>query len=411
MQAKRTEDQIVNAVKGCILGGAAGDALGYAIEFWGESQIFSVYGKDGIQAYELDPRSGKALISDDTQMSMFTANAVLINQYLGHKNQEMAPVAKVFMQAYFDWLRTQEGTIEEASALPKGYRDTWQERCISWIAEVSELYSMRAPGNTCLSSLRRKKQIVDLLWQNEEADFTLLDDETLNEYHSLLLDPLRHHINESRGCGGIMRVAPFSVAFPGGDIDAMDEKAGEIAAITHGESLGYMPAAVLNHILNRIVYPEAEMSLEEIIAEAQESMRKVFHDEPILWKLNELIDLAVELSANDRPDLENIHVLGEGWTGEEALVIALYCSLRYRDDFSKAIIAAVNHRGDSDSTGAIAGNIVGALVGFDRMDERWIKDLELKDVLLELAEDLGRHEYEKKDEAGNLVWERKYYRQ
>ena len=207
-----------------------------------------------------------------------------------------------------------------------------------------------------------------------------------------------------------MRVAPFSVAFPGGDIDAMDEKAGEIAAITHGESLGYMPAAVLNHILNRIVYPEAEMSLEEIIAESQESMRKVFHDEPNLWKLNELIDLAVELSANDRPDLENIHVLGEGWTGEEALVIALYCSLRYRDDFSKAIIAAVNHRGDSDSTGAIAGNIVGALVGFDRMDERWIKDLELKDVLLELAEDLGRHEYEKKDEAGNLVWERKYYR-
>ncbi|MBR5057195.1 MAG: ADP-ribosylglycohydrolase family protein, partial [Clostridiales bacterium] len=64
------------------------------------------------------------------------------------------------------------------------------------------------------------------------------------------------------------------------------------------------------------------------------------------------------------------------------------CALRHSDDFSSAIIAAVNHSGDSDSTGSITGNIVGALLGYDAIDEKWKKDLELKDTILEIADDL-----------------------
>ena len=59
-------------IRGCIVGGAAGDALGYAIEFKDEDEIFSRYGEAGITAYEPD-KNGKALISDDTQMALFTA--------------------------------------------------------------------------------------------------------------------------------------------------------------------------------------------------------------------------------------------------------------------------------------------------------------------------------------------------
>ena len=53
---------------------------------------------------------------------------------------------------------------------------------------------------------------------------------------------------------------------------------------------------------------------------------------------------------------------------EETLAIAIYCSLKYQNDFSKGIIAAVNHSGDSDSTGAVTGNILGALLGFDAIE-------------------------------------------
>lgn len=73
---------------------------------------------------------------------------------------------------------------------------------------------------------------------------------------------------------------------------------------------------------------------------------------------------------------------------EEAFAVALYCSLRYQDDFSKAIIAAVNHDGDSDSTGAITGNIVGAAVGYRRIDNKWKEKLEFHQLLLTLADDL-----------------------
>lgn len=59
--------------------------------------------------------------------------------------------------------------------------------------------------------------------------------------------------------------------------------------------------------------------------------------------------------------------LGVGWVGEEALAISVYCALKYQDDFKEAVIAAVNRNGDSDSTGAITGNILGAYLGLSRI--------------------------------------------
>ena len=96
----------------------------------------------------------------------------------------------------------------------------------------------------------------------------------------------------------------------------------------------------------------------------------------------------MQLYQNSKSDLDNIHQPGEGWVGDEALCIAIYCALRYQLDFSSGIIAAVNHKGDSDSTGAITGNILGAWLGFDAIDDCWKKDLELYDVILEMADDL-----------------------
>lgn len=46
------------------------------------------------------------------------------------------------------------------------------------------------------------------------------------------------------------------------------------------------------------------------------------------------------------------------------------------------------HKGDSDSTGAVTGNILGAQLGYNVIDEKWKKNLELHDVILEMADDL-----------------------
>jgi hypothetical protein len=62
---------------GCILGGALGDALGYAVEFDNMEVITARFGQNGIRSPQLDPITGKALISDDTQMSVFTIDGIL----------------------------------------------------------------------------------------------------------------------------------------------------------------------------------------------------------------------------------------------------------------------------------------------------------------------------------------------
>lgn len=98
--------------------------------------------------------------------------------------------------------------------------------------------------------------------------------------------------------------------------------------------------------------------------------------------------VAIDLSANDHSDLQNIGALGGGWVGEEALAIALYCAIRHFDNFEEAMIAAVNHGGDSDSTGAVTGNILGAGIGYDAIPQFFKDDLELHDVILHMADDL-----------------------
>ena len=76
------------------------------------------------------------------------------------------------------------------------------------------------------------------------------------------------------------------------------------------------------------------------------------------------------------------------WVGEEALAIAIYCALVAGDDFDFGVRLAVNHGGDSDSTGAIAGNILGALLGRRSISDKWLEKLELRDAIEQVATDL-----------------------
>ena len=348
----------LDRIRGSLIGGAAGDALGYAVEFSGESSIFAKYGPGGIRAYDPDRISGKALISDDTQMTLFTANGILFGDTRAALRGIGGQPSMYMLHAYKDWLRTQEMTFEQAQ------RERAHNHIISWLSDVPELYNRRAPGSTCLSALAARREDTNI-------------------------DYISHPLNPSKGCGGVMRVAPMGLKYyPFADIKTIDKEGAELAAITHGHSLGYMPAAVLTHIIHRCVYSGEPMTLAEIIEEARDTAAEVFTGDSHLNELTDRINLALELYQNSESDLDNIHQLGEGWVGDEALCIAIYCALRYQLDFSSGIIAAVNHKGDSDSTGAITGNILGAWLGFDAIDDCWKKDLELYDVILEMADDL-----------------------
>ena len=191
-----------------------------------------------------------------------------------------------------------------------------------------------------------------------------------------------------------MRVAPVGLYYPYRNYDyrlKIDRLGAEAAAITHGHPLGYIPAAMMTHIINIGVYGGCAYgeTLLDAVLESMAAMRELFPEQTeALDRMDELVNRAITLSMADGADEKNIVSLGMGWVAEEVLAIALYCCLRYPNNFSKAVIAAVNHGGDSDSTGAITGNILGAWLGYSVIEEKWLFLLEMKSTILGLADDL-----------------------
>ena len=338
---------------GCLLGGAVGDALGAAIEFDSIGAIRKQYGENGIENYA--PCYGrKGAITDDTQMTLFTAEGLLRAWY--RKKQGAMPVSYDVMlyHAYLRWLATQE---------TKSANVDFQAAQNGWLLTIQELHSRRAPGNTCLSALQSAK-----------------------------MGTPEKPINNSKGCGGVMRAAPVGL-FAARYMQSADQEGREwnkvfdlgckAAAITHGHPSGYLPAGCLAAIIYGII---SGFTIEEAVHKTLTVLTTAKGYEETL----DAIKLALNLwkKKTVQPDPSTIEKMGGGWVGEEALAISLYCALAADGDFTRGIRLAVNHTGDSDSTGSITGNILGALQGRAAIPLPWLEDLELKAVIEEIAGDL-----------------------
>ena len=337
------------------------------MEFLREEQIFSKYGENGITEYSL--RNGKAEISDDTQMTLFTANGLLLGTTRGMTRGIMGSYESYIQIMYKCWYRIQT----ESYPIDEDY-------LYSWLLNVPELFSRRAPGMTCLSAI-----------ENGAEGST------------------REPINKSKGCGGVMRVAPIGLYFCDKSIsyEKSDMIGAEAAALTHGHDLGYIPAAALVHIIRCIV--ENEATIDDAVNEAVDSMQALFPNAKHIAEFTAIMKKAVMLAKTGNNDIAAIHQLGEGWVAEETLAIAVYCALKYQNDFDTALRVSVNHNGDSDSTGAVTGNILGAFLGYDKIPQKYKDNLELRDLILEIADDLCNDC--KISEYGSYrdeVWESKY---
>ena len=364
----------IDRFKGCLLGGAVGDALGYAVEFQDLDQIRKQYGPEGITSYDLNNKDHKALISDDTQMTLFTATALLFGETRGRLRGIGEGSAGYFRLAYRDWLRTQ---IEDYPIGSEVVRTSWLINC-------PELYASREPGRTCISSL-------------------------LHDACGIVEEPA----NNSKGCGGIMRTAPIGIYYIDKDyytVEDADRIAAGAAAVTHGHELGYIPAAALAHIIYLLASGQ-ETELLPAVRDAMESMRKLFPEAVHMNEFHDVMEKAIALAQEDLPDADAIHQIGGGWVAEETLAVAVYCALKYPQDFERAIIASVNHNGDSDSTGAVTGNILGAKLGAGAIPDCFLCDLELRDIIEEIAEDLYQDcQFDDEWDDIDPVWESKYIR-
>jgi ADP-ribosylglycohydrolase len=189
---------------------------------------------------------------------------------------------------------------------------------------------------------------------------------------------MKEKINDSKGCGGVMRTAPVGLAFPS---DRAFQKGAGYAAITHGHPSGYLPAGFLSAMISYII--EGKTLTEAIDLCIGQLIKYNGYSETL-----KKIELVRKLSISQKSVEESIHAIGEGWVGEEALAISLYCSLKFSDNFERGTLAAVNHSGDSDSTGSITGAILGTLLGVESIPRPWIQKVEDSSRITKIAHDM-----------------------
>ncbi|MCL6580820.1 MAG: ADP-ribosylglycohydrolase family protein [Firmicutes bacterium] len=333
-------DRHLDRYRGCLLGTAVGDALGAPTESLRWPDIVHIYGPEGV--HELEPWRGFAAgsFTDDTQMTLATARGLLAaaESVLAGDHEE---AASAVYEEYLDWLRLQ-----------------------------ADPFHRRGPGNTCLTALLSGR-----------------------------MGTPAHPLNLSKGCGGVMRVAPVGLALPGRPDEAFALGVAT-AAITHGHPCGYNSAGCAAAIVARLLVGQrldeaVEVELErpalddetrDICRKAVELARAGAGPDRVLARSEGLNGGCVGAG---RPDWAP---LGEGWVGEEALAIALYCALAFAGEpggpeaaFEAAVRAAANHSGDTDSTAAVTGAILGTALGETAIPRRWAEAVQARDEILALA--------------------------
>jgi ADP-ribosylglycohydrolase len=177
-----------------------------------------------------------------------------------------------------------------------------------------------------------------------------------------------------------------------------------LAALTHGHPTGALTGGVLAVLILALT---DGASLSEALA----ASKSILCAEPGHEETLRAIEIAESLAASGDAHEVAIAQLGQGWVAEEALAISIYCALVARN-FKHGVMLAVNHDGDSDSTGSITGNLLGAMLGVKAIPSGWLEPLELREVITTVAEDLYAFkdwdigEYSENTEMNQRVWQK-----
>jgi ADP-ribosylglycohydrolase len=320
-------------ISGCLLAGAVGDALGNPVEFLSWPEIRDRFGQAGVTR-----PARPAEFTDDTQLTLFTVEGLIRARVRGRSKGICHPPS-VVRHAYLRWLHTQGVPQAGADPSDRGEPD-------GWLVRQQILGRRMAPGNTCLSALASGGK-------------------------GTLAEP----VNDSKGCGAVMRAAPVGF-FAESAAQAWAESC-DIAAITHGHPDGIHPAGVLAVVVRLLADGR---DLADAIGAATAFA-------PAASSTRRLLATATGLATAGLPDpLTLTERLGPGWVGDEALAVAVCCVLAAPTP-AAALLAAVNHSGDSDSTGSIAGNLLGAAFGTVAIPPGWLDMLDGRELVEQVAAD------------------------
>ncbi len=330
-------------IRGCLAVGAVGDALGAVVEFDALDEIRGRFGSLGVT----EPGMG-ARFTDDTQMTLFTVEGLIRASVRGRCRGVCHPPAVVW-RAYQRWLWTQGVAWEEVV----GSDVEFFPEPTGWLAYDRRLHRREAPGATCLAAVGGRR-----------------------------MGTRGEPVNDSKGCGGVMRAAPAGFLADRLGLDGVYELGCDLAALTHGHPGGWQPAGVLAAMV-------ASLLDGSTVVEAARCALALTS-----LALRSRLEVAVSLAEAGVVCPETIEAeLGAGWVGDEALAVAVACAAGF-DDPLEALRASVNHSGDSDSTGSICGQLLGAAHGPEAVPEAWLArvdamalvEIVAADVVLELTD-------------------------
>ena len=314
-----------------LLAGALGDSMGADVEFNGLELIRRKH-PTGITSLAkiMAPEN---FFTDDTQMTLFTAEG-LISSNIERALSGRPLINKFMHHAMLRWYATQAGVLRIKTDLTTG------------IIQDNSLWFTASPGMTCKRALRESRIL------GQTAD------------------------NDSKGCGTIMRVAPLAFGLSREDIR---EAAISTSALTHGHRLGQLSAAVWAELI-------ADVSNGRPVEESARTLSTLYNTfSQEGAEISRCINMALEAPRDAQP--ETVESLGAGWIAEEALSIALYACLATKN-LDSGLQCAIIHSGDSDSTGAIAGNLLGVMYPNEVFTHPLLCNLGGRDIIEQLALDL-----------------------
>lgn len=357
----------LHSYRGCLLGMAVGDAMGYTVDSHTWSEIQEDYGPNGLLGY--GTINGYAEITSYTQLAAFTCNGLLLGLTRGQIRGQMAPFIKYIGLSSREWV-------------------------------ASQRYWDRPSQNYCW-----------LMCQPEMCQHHCMDTRMMDTLSRKRLGTLEEPKNSCAGPQGLTTAVGVGMFFHPDRTDQqeIDLLGAEAVALTHGSPEAFLTGAVISHIISRLLQqPKAD--LKHLIAQAMEALREQFgHQYSQAYELCNLLKMTVSLSQglyhNHVEIMEKLHCQ----TASQVLAGALYACLVGGDDFDTSLIIAINHSGRSAAVGALTGAIQGIRLGDQALPDFYLDDLESASTLKELADDLYHGcPMEKGNKLFDLDWDRKY---
>lgn len=332
----------IEAYRGCLLGLAVGDAMGYTVDSKSWNEICTDYGPNGLLGYDLV--NGTADITSYTQLCAFMCNGLLLAAIRG--NPELLP--RYMAMSLREWAKSQQfrGTTEKTNC---------------WLAQVPEMRRRHCMDTRMLDALSR-----DTFGTPEKPVFRSTTPGAITTAVAVGLGVLPANI-EARSIGALGAQA---VAFTHGDPDSF----------LAGAFVAYAVAAILQ---------QPETALSAHFTRAAEAVNVLFGQQyPETEAVLARISRAMELTKDpELTTLAAMTLLG-CTTASECVAGAVYASMIHMSNFDEGMIAAVNHSGRSAAVGALTGAFLGARLGADALPEFYLESLEPATVLCELADDM-----------------------